>query len=144
MKLAINLDTLTFVAPGNPSVTARDASMRRDDILPLDIVFFEGTASPTRVELSDSAVVSVQVNLKDEFGGSGLASESGATKAGTGMDATYSFTLALTDSGIGAAFDAADNPASIGAILEVKITDGTFTQRTEPLSIRLQNSVHQS
>lgn len=141
MKLAINLDDLSFVNPTNPRASVNEVSMRRDDVLPLEVIFFKGGE---RCELSSDHTGSIQVNEKDEFGGSGLASDASFTKAGTGVDSIYNFDLDLSVAAVDTAFTNASNPSSIEATLEIKITDGTHTERTAPLAVRLENSIAQS
>ena len=141
MKLALNLDNLTFVLPSNPAAPARSVTMRRDDILPIELLVYSGAL---RAELSDEAEVSAQLNVKDTFGGTGIASDAAFTKEGTGEDSIHIGTLDLSDSDVDSAFSSASNPAFIDAILEVKIEEGAHVQRTEPLAVRIQNSVNQS
>jgi hypothetical protein len=141
MKLAIDLDNLTFVNPLNPSVAAREVSMRRDDVLPLEVIFFKGG---TRFELADGTTVSGQLNEKDTYGGAGLSSDSSADKTGTGVDSVYTLDFDLSGAAVDSAFTAESDPAYLNALLEVKLDDGTHTQRTAPLTVRLQNAVDQA
>jgi hypothetical protein len=140
MKLAINLDTVSFVIPENPVSPAQAATMRRDDVLPIDVLFF---AEGIRHELPDAAALSAKLNVKGTFGGTGLTTNATFTKSGTGLDTVYSSSIDLSVAAVDTAFTAASNAASIDALLEIKIVDGSTIQRTEPLAVRIQNSIHQ-
>lgn len=141
MKLALNLDSLIFVDPENPAAVARGVTMRRDDIIPLELLSF---SSLTRAEIPDETTVSAQINLKETFGGSGLASDADFQKSGTGVDSVHLGTIDLTATAVDTAFTAAGGAAFIDAILEIKLDDGSHIQRSEPLAVRIQNSVSQA
>lgn len=140
MRLAINLDDLTFVKPDNPAAVVQGASMRRDDILPIELYFL---SEGTEYELPDGYTGHAQINLKGTYGGAGLGADSTFAKTGSGRESRYTFDVDLSGASVDTAFSDAGEPARIDALLEIKITDGTHTQRTVPLPIALHNAIAQ-
>lgn len=137
MRFAINLDNLTFIQTGNPAATLAGATMRRNDVLPIEVEFYRGGRI---VELKSGATGSIKLNEKGTYGGAGLGSDSSFELSGSGVDAVYSFNLDLSGAAVDTAFDA--EPAFILALLEVMITEGADVMRTEPLAVTLQNSIN--
>jgi len=136
MKIAIELDSLSFVLPENPLAAARSITMRRNDVLPIELLVFKGG---NRHELSDDDALSIQLNDSLTFGGTGLASSASFSKIGSGFESVYQGTLDLSGAAVTSAFSGAQS--FVLSALEVKVTGGALTQRTEPLSVRLQNSI---
>lgn len=139
MKLAFDIDALTWLNPDNLRAALASASIRRNDVLPVDIM---PVRDGKRVELSTDLVATVQLNKEGEYGGSGLASDSAPDKIGQGSETVYRFILDISGPDVDALFPS--NEASAPGILEFQFSDEGFTQSSQPLPTTIQNAVIQS
>lgn len=123
MKFYIDLATRRFVRGPASSIPLDRLFLKRRDKIDVDIVFVEKSAI-----VATPSGTTFTAGLKSAFSDSAFLALSDAT----GL-------LDLHTTAIEALFT--NNPASVSALLEVKITRPGETIRTEPLGVDIENSV---
>jgi len=138
MRLGLEINSLTWRNPDAPASPLASITVRRGDVIPIDVLVFSGV---TRTELAGEASGVLQLNPANSFGTANkIADDSTMEKVGAGREAVYSFTLSVNGSGVTALFPDA-NTASAKASLELQITNGEHVTSSEPLAVTIQNAL---
>lgn len=138
MKLALDLDSMTWRNPASPTATLTVSSMRRGGPFPVDIV---AVRDGKVVEFPGGSTGKLQLNADDTWGGDGFASDSAWETIGRGAESLRRFEFTIAGALVDAAF--ADDPPEVSARLQLEITSGSYTELSAPLAITLQNAVIQ-
>lgn len=139
MKLLINIDTGGFLADSNYSAALSDLTLKRRDLVPIDVQFLSGG---TVVELASGSTGQIGLKRLGNYRGGFLASDNAWTKTGTGTDTIYTFQLDLNTIEIDAAFAEAPYAESIDAMFEVSwLLPSGARASTHTLPVYLANDI---
>jgi hypothetical protein len=134
MRLAFDLDTRRIVDPDNLTTLVTSIKARRGEVLPFDVRIARGG----EVIQLEGATVSAYITPKLTFG-TLIASETGITGSGAGIETIYSGELDLDESAVNTLFASATT-LSVEASLEIRVTDSPRSYRSEPVLVTIQNS----
>lgn len=134
MRLAFDIDTRRIVDPDNLTTLVTSIKARRGEVLPFDVRIARGG----EVIQLEGATVSAYITPRLTFG-TLIASETGITGAGAGIETIYSGELDLDESAVNTLFASATT-LSVEANLEIRVTDSPRSYRSEPVLVTIQNS----
>lgn len=134
MRLAFDLDTRRIVDPDNLTTIVTSIKARRGEVLPFEVRLARN-GSVVQIE---GATVSAYITPRLTFG-SLIASETGITGIGAGIETVYSGELDLDESAVNTLFASATT-LSVDASLEIRVTDSPRSYRSEPVLVTIQNS----
>ena len=134
MRLAFDLDTRRIVDPDNLTTIVTSIKARRGEVLPFEVRLARN-GSVVQIE---GATVSAYITPRLTFG-SLIASETGITGIGAGIETVYSGELDLDESAVNTLFLSATT-LSVDANLEIRVTDSPRSYRSEPVLVTIQNS----
>ena len=134
MRLAFDLDTRRIVDPDNLTTIVTSIKARRGEVLPFEVRLARN-GSVVQIE---GATVSAYITPRLTFG-SLIASETGITGFGAGIETVYSGELDLDESAVNTLFASATT-LSVDASLEIRVTDSPRSYRSEPVLVTIQNS----
>ncbi len=126
MQLAISTKTLAWVG-------SSQLSLRRGDLLPIEVVFLEGDKA---IELPYEATG--RLALKSTPSGSFLAQANSWTKIGIGDQAAYVFDLNLNTEAMAAAIGSS---ASISLLMELEWVVGLYRYSSPALAVTIEQSL---
>jgi len=134
MKLALDVDTLQFLDPTDLDTTISAGSVRRGDILPVELQFVRAGSV---IELSSPTINLYVVNAGDYD--SLLASASSFTQVGSGIETVYEQDLDMSGAAVNALF-ASGATEQDDAILEVQFEVGGNKESSLPMDLTIHNS----
>ena len=134
MRLAFDLETRRIVDPDNLTTIVTSIKARRGEVLPFEVRLARN-GSVVQIE---GATVSAYITPRLTFG-SLIASETGITGIGAGIETVYSGELDLDESAVNTLFASATT-LSVDASLEIRVTDSPRSYRSEPVLVTIQNS----
>ncbi len=132
MRVAFDLEQAKLLSWAQAELSGR--KVRRRDTVPLELKAVKGGVFQ---ELpTDTAMYAVLKNPESP-GATALASAGSFTRSGAGSSAVYTMSLNLNTAPLNAAF--ASEPASVAAVLEIKLLSAFFRLSSEPLVVTVQN-----
>jgi hypothetical protein len=134
MRLAFDLDTRRIVDPDNLTTLVTSIKARRGEVIPFDVRIARGG----EVIQLEGATVSAYITPRLTFG-TLIASKTGITGSGAGIETIYSGELDLDESAVNTLFATATT-LSVEASLEIRVTDSPRSYRSEPVLVTIQNS----
>lgn len=137
MRLVLDLDNLTWRNPANPAAALPSISMRRGDVISVDVAIRKAGAAH---ELPSDATGILQINPAGTYGTAAkIAGATSFTKLGAGREALYCFTVTLGGAAMDTAFTG--NPAEVEAAMELQLSFGGEVHTSAPLALAIQNAL---
>lgn len=132
MRILIDLESGEVRTWAGAAITSLPAKFR--DNIPLEVRFSLGGIAQ---ELAAGYSGQAGVKAAGEYAGDFLALDSAWVKSGTGTGTVYTFDLDLNTVEFATAFTA--EPASVAAVLEVQITDGSTVRSSQAVALTVSN-----